>query len=183
MTSQINSRLSSCLGSPNKKCVRQAAEIGSTTFDIFVDCVGKAADPAEVVNRVAALCLAVGDLRCPVLRGLPCPYAPPRPRYDVRHLKLFVGDREVAEFHRHSRQTELLEVFQAADWPESIDDPLGPPSPLDLENGLNDILYELNGRQRLGPQIHFWYDRRAVYWKIVNIVSRDGKTRKTPSSH
>jgi hypothetical protein len=89
------------------------------------------------------------------------------PEYDGPSHELRLFGELVLRFEKQSRQTELLEAFQLPGWPRSIKDPLGEPSAVDAENGLSDIVYELNRKQRLRPRIRFRCKGRSVHWEFA----------------
>ena len=99
---------------------------------------------------------------------MPCP-----------HLPVFKGrvlsfrGKVLLEFSKRCGQTELLEAFQLQGWLNVLEDPLGPLSPSDPENGLSNIVYRLNlaliERSKSQPQrIEFSCTGRSVHWEIVD---------------
>jgi len=117
------------------------------------------------VDRFLKTGLGARGLLCRVAQGRPCRRAPRTPSFEDRELRL--GKTLVRRFRRHCKQTELLELFQLRGWPAFIDSPFGSPSPLDPENGLSDIVYELNGRKDSRQQIQFCCNGDRVRWEIV----------------
>ena len=170
MTDHSDVRLSCCLGTFDEQCLRRAALLGLDIKRAFAACGGENAHVATVANSLAIHELATHDLRCHTAHGLPCPHAPPKPSFRGGELRL--DKARVRLFRRSCKQTELLDAFQLHGWPPSIDNPFGSPSPFDAENGLSDIVYELNRHQKSGPQIHFWCDGNRVRWEIVGYGPR-----------
>ncbi len=101
--------------------------------------------------------------RCDAVAGAPCPFVP---SFDSHTLALSFRGKVVWRFKRRSRQTELLEAFDLAGWPDSLLEPLAEATQYDAENGLSDIVYELN--EKLRRRIIFWCDGPSVCWKIVD---------------
>jgi hypothetical protein len=105
------------------------------------------------------------DLRCEPVAGQPCPFVP---LFNAQLLEFSFCGELLRHFDKQSRQTELLEAFQLRGWPHSVKNPLGSASPCDAENGLSDIVYELNENQHPRQRVHFWCDGRSVHWEIVD---------------
>jgi hypothetical protein len=105
------------------------------------------------------------DLSC-LARGTHRPHAPPKPYFQYPVLQ--VGHELVRTFRRHCKQTELLDVIQSQQWPYIVIDPLGARSPLDPENGLSDLVYQLNTHQQSRLQLHFWLVGGGVRWEVCD---------------
>jgi hypothetical protein len=153
--------LSFCIGSLDGWCLRRAAQLGLAVNTAVLSSPGKSAKVADPVGPGH-------DLRCLLIQGLHCPHAPPKPSFEYPVLK--VGDEVVRRFRRQCRQTELLEVFEDQGWPFLISKPFGTPSELDPENGINDVLYELNQHQVSRLQIYFSCAGGDVQWEILGLA-------------
>jgi hypothetical protein len=95
--------------------------------------------------------------KCDAVAGAPCPNLPV-----LNGLVLYFRGAVVLSYARWCRQTKLLEAFQSQGWPEFIEDR----SPYGAENGLRDIVPELNDRQQSGQRLPFWHEGRRLFWKI-----------------
>jgi hypothetical protein len=102
--------------------------------------------------------------KCDAVDGSPCLLVP---EYKKETRELFLGGKLVRRFKKESKQATLLGLFQSLGWPESVDDPQLDPSSYDPENGLSDIVYELNQDQKPRQRIRFWCDHHSVYWELV----------------
>ena len=162
MAKHSNSQISICLGTRNGQCLRHAAALGLLVKRALLDCGPKAAGVAKAAKRIAAHAAATRDLHCLLAQGLTCRHAPIKPSFDGRDLR--IGKVLVRPFRRRCRQTRLLDVCQSRSWPVFIDAPFGSPSPIDPENGIRDLVFNLNRRQK---QIHFWCDGGGLRWAIM----------------
>jgi len=153
--------LSFCIGSLDGRCLRRAARLGLAMEAIVSSSHSKAAEVADLIGQGH-------DLACLVAQGLHCPHAPHKPSF--KYPVLQVGDEEVRRFRRRCRQTELLELFEIRGWPNLISNPFGAPSTLDPENGISDVLYELNQHQLSRLQIHFSCVGGDVQWEILGLA-------------
>ncbi len=112
-----------------------------------------------------AVKMGAGVRRCAEVAGSRCPI---RPIYNKETLELSVCGVVVVRLTKRCEQTKLLDAFDLWDWPPSIEDPLGPPTATDPENGLSDIVFELNDKQKNLPQrVRFWCVGRNVHWEFV----------------
>jgi len=161
MSDQSHPLLAICLGSLDGQCLRRAALLGIAVKRAALTRSGRAVDAPKAAARVAA----ERDLQCDAAQGLPCSHARLIPTFDGHELRL--GKTLLRQFQRHCKQTEVLDAFQSRGWPAFIDNPFGGPSPFDPENGLSDIVYELNQQRDSCQQIHFWCDGDRVRWEIV----------------
>ena len=153
--------LSFCIGSLDGRCLRRAAQLGLAVETAVLSSPGKAADVAGLIGPGP-------DLRCLQIQGLNCPHAPPKPSFKYPLLK--VGDEVVREFQRHSKQTKLLEDFESQGWPFAISNQSGTHSELDPENGISDVLYELNRHQESRMHIRFWLVGGGVRWEVIDLA-------------
>jgi hypothetical protein len=142
-------------------------QVAKDRIPIWMGEVVHAVSPTVLIEVERFLKSGLGrkDLLCRVAQGLPCRHAPRKPSFERRELR--VGKTLIRRFRRRCKQTELLELFQSRGWPDFIDNPFGSPSPLDPENGLSDIVYELNRHHDSRQQVHFWRDGDRLRWEIV----------------
>jgi len=152
--------ISTCLGSVDGQCLRRAALSGLDLKRALSARRGKA-DVEKAIRHIAAC-----DLGCRAVQGLRCPRMPRKPSFEGYELRL--GGEVVRKFRRHCKQTKLLKVFASRGWPVFIHDPLGSLLQVDPENGIRDLVYQLNRRQVSRRQIRFGCEHGGVRWKIVD---------------
>jgi hypothetical protein len=123
----------------------------------------------KLVARIPTTGAAAKDLVCDVANRRPCRHAADRARisFNEQTGEFLVDGTRVRLFTKRCRQAELLQVFQSQGWPSSIKDSLGSPSAADPENGLSDIVRELNRKQLPRKRVHFWCEGRSVFWGIM----------------
>jgi len=122
---------------------------------------------ADVFRHIVKLGRGRQDVRCEAAAGHFCPF---KPSYNEKTCELSVCGVVVRQFRSPCRQTDLLQVFESRCWPECIMDPLGDPSEVDAENGLGDLLYQLNQihNNDSPQQVHFWQEpHHGMHWEIV----------------
>ena len=75
---------------------------------------------AFVVSRRPHKFVRNGDLRCPIIDGKECPFAPRTPQDDAMNQVLPAHGQMMRIFYRKSIQTKILEAFQEQGWPERV---------------------------------------------------------------
>ncbi len=151
-----------CDGPHDGPCPNRLIRLMIATAEQRVRLTG--GSPADSSAQIVEPCLGGPPVSCKAIAGRPCPF---KPSYNKKTRELSVCGKVVRSFRGRCKQTDLLEAFESRHWPESIEDPLGAPSALDAENGLRDIICELNKEQHVRPWVHFWRDDRTVHWEIA----------------
>jgi len=114
---------------------------------------------------VGAMRTGDGLRRCKLVAWGPCHFLPV---YKKKRRELWLCGKLLLCLKNRSKQAQVLEAFQLRHWPPCIEDPLGSFSATDPENGLSDIIYELNNKQKNLPQrVRFWCNGRSIHWEIV----------------
>ena len=98
----------------------------------------------------------------------PCPHLPV-----FEDLVLSFRGVPIIEFSKRCPQALLLEAFHNSGWLDVLENPLGPPSPHDAENGLSDIIFALNrtlikASKSRGQRIRVSSVGRSVRWEFVD---------------
>ena len=102
---------------------------------------------------------------CRMLAAQPCPYAARKPSFDDRSLELQLGGKVLHKYRSRCKQTELLQALENACWPNYLEAPLGPASPVDPQHKLRDLMRSLN--EACNGRLHFWSGHGGVGWKVV----------------
>jgi hypothetical protein len=90
----------------------------------------------------------------------------PKPRWDARTRRLWLGEILVKEFHRIAPSQELLLTsFEEQDWQEHCDNPLPGGEGKDTHESLRNAVKRLDRATR--PLIRFHLDGtgRGVFWR------------------
>ena len=124
-----------------------------------------------ILRRAVETGAVLEDSPCNILGGKRCRHDRVTPCFNAKTLELSILGVVLRQFRCPCRQMELLKAFELAGWPDFIKEPLCAPAEVDAENGLRDIVCELNKIHNWDSpyQVSFWNDPHdgGVHWEIA----------------